>query len=209
MEEGAAASAEAVPPEASDRSKMKNKKLIIILIIAAVIGGMFSWYVGTRNRLVTLEEKTAASWAEIDNQLQRRSDLIPNLVSTVKGYAKHESDVFSSISEARARLAGSGTVAEKADGYNRMQSALGRLLAIAESYPQLKSDANFRQLQDELAGTENRIAVARKRYNDNVRSFNTQIKMFPASFVASQMGFEKMSYFEVSESAKALPKVEF
>lgn len=188
---------------------MKNKKLIIILIIAAVIGGMFSWYVGTRNRLVTLEEKTAASWAEIDNQLQRRSDLIPNLVSTVKGYAKHESDVFSSISEARAKLAGSGTVAEKADGYNRMQSALGRLLAIAESYPQLKSDANFRQLQDELAGTENRIAVARKRYNDNVRSFNTQIKMFPASFVASQMGFEKMSYFEVSESAKALPKVEF
>lgn len=186
-----------------------NKKILIIVIIAAVAGGIFSWYVGTRNRLVTLEEKTAASWAEIDNQLQRRSDLIPNLVSTVKGYAKHESDVFSSISEARAKLAGSGTVAEKAEGYNAMQSALGRLLAIAENYPQLKSDANFIRLQDELAGTENRIAVARKRYNDNVRSFNTQIKMFPASFVASQMGFEKMSYFEVAESAKALPKVEF
>lgn len=188
---------------------MKNKKLIIILIIAAVIGGMFSWYVGTRNRLVTLEEKTAASWAEIDNQLQRRSDLIPNLVSTVKGYAKHESEVFGNIADARSRLAGSATVEEKAEGYNAMQSALGRLLAIAENYPQLKSDANFIRLQDELAGTENRIAVARKRYNDNVRNFNTRIKMFPASFVASRMGFEKMSYFEVAESAKALPKVEF
>jgi len=188
---------------------MKNKGLMTILIIVAVVAVFFGWYMSTRNKLVTLDEQTSSTWAEIDNQLQRRSDLIPNLVSTVKGYAKHESDVFNGVAEARAKLAGSTTVEEKAEGYNQMQSALGRLLAIAENYPELKSNSNFQQLQDELSGTENRIAVARKRYNDSVRTFNTQIKMFPSSIVSGRLGFEKKSYFEIAESAKAVPKVEF
>lgn len=188
---------------------MKNKGLMTILIVVAVIAVLFGWYMSTRNKLVTLDEQTNSTWAEIDNQLQRRSDLIPNLVSTVKGYAKHENDVFNGVAEARAKLAGSTTVEEKAEGYNQMQSALGRLLAIAENYPELKSNTNFQQLQDELAGTENRIAVARKRYNDSVRIFNTQIKMFPSSIVAGRLDFEKKSYFEIAESSKAVPKVEF
>ena len=188
---------------------MKNTGLMIVLIIVAVIASIFGWYISTRNRLVTLDEQTSSTWAEIDNQLQRRSDLIPNLVNTVKGYAKHESDVFNNVAEARSKLAGATTVEEKADGYNQMQSALGRLLAIAENYPELKSNTNFLALQDELAGTENRISVARKRYNDSVRSFNTQIKMFPASIVAGNMGFEKKSYFEIADSARTAPQVQF
>ena len=114
---------------------MKNKTLMTVLIIVAVIAIIFGWYISTRNSLVTLDEQTSAAWSEIDNQLQRRSDLIPNLVNTVKGYAKHESDVFNGVAEARSKLAGATTVEEKADGYNAMQSALGRLLAIAENYP--------------------------------------------------------------------------
>lgn len=188
---------------------MKNKGLITVLIIVAVIAAIFGWYMSTRNKLVTLDEQTSSTWAEIDNQLQRRSDLIPNLVNTVKGYAKHESDVFNGVAEARAKLAGATTVEEAAEGYNQMQSALGRLLAIAENYPELKSNTNFLALQDELAGTENRISVSRKRYNDSVRTFNTQIKMFPSSIVAGRLGFEKKSYFEISDSARAVPQVQF
>ena len=188
---------------------MKNKGLMTVLIIVAVVAIIFGWYISTRNRLVTLDEQTNSTWAEIDNQLQRRSDLIPNLVNTVKGYAKHESDVFNNVAEARSKLAGATTVEEKADGYNQMQSALGRLLAIAENYPELKSNTNFLALQDELAGTENRISVARKRYNDSVRTFNTQIKVFPASIVAGSMGFEKKSYFEIADSARTAPQVQF
>ena len=190
---------------------MKNKGLMIVLIIVAVVAIIFGWYISTRNSLVILDEQTSSTWAEIDNQLQlqRRSDLIPNLVNTVKGYAKHESDVFNNVAEARSKLAGATTVEEKADGYNQMQSALGRLLAIAENYPELKSNTNFLALQDELAGTENRISVARKRYNDSVRTFNTKIKVFPSSIVAGNMGFEKKSYFEIADSARAVPQVQF
>jgi len=138
----------------------------IIVVLLIIIGG---WYVGTRNRLVTLDEEVNAAWSEIDNQLLRRSDLIPNLVQTVKGFAKQELQVFTEIAEARSRLAGARTVGQKAQGYNQLETALSRLLVVVEQYPLLKSSENFLRLQDELAGTENRIAVARKRYNDSVR----------------------------------------
>jgi LemA protein len=178
----------------------------LVVVLAVIVAG---WYVGTRNRFVTLEESIAASWAEIDNQLKRRADLIPNLVNTVKGFATQEREVFTQIAEARAKLAGSQTVPEAAESYNQLQSALGRLLVIVERYPELKSNQNFIRLQDELAGTENRIAVARKRYNDSVRVFNTRIRRFPSSVIANMMGLEKKDYFEVEEGAREVPSVEF
>ena len=183
---------------------------LVIIAVIVVLGIIFSaWYVGTRNRLVTLEENIDGAWAEIDNQLQRRNDLIPNLVATVKGFATQEREVFTQIAEARAKLAGSQTVGETARNYNQLQSALGRLLVIVEAYPELKSNQNFIRLQDELAGTENRIAVARKRYNDSVRIFNTRIRRFPTSSIARMMGLEKKEYFEIEEQARQVPEVDF
>ncbi len=178
----------------------------IIVVLGVIISG---WFITTRNTLITLEETIDASWAEIDNQLKRRSDLIPNLVATVKGFATQEREVFTQIAEARSKLAGATTVGETAQGYNQLQSALGRLLVIVEAYPELKSNENFIRLQDELAGTENRIAVARKRYNDSVRVFNTKIRMFPTSTVANMMGLEKREYFEIEEGAREVPEVDF
>lgn len=178
----------------------------IIVVLLIIIGG---WYVGTRNRLVTLDEEVNAAWSEIDNQLLRRSDLIPNLVQTVKGFAKQELQVFTEIAEARSRLAGARTVGEKAQGYNQLETALSRLLVVVEQYPLLKSSENFLRLQDELAGTENRIAVARKRYNDSVRILNTKIRRFPSSSVANMMGFKPREYFEIQEKARETPKVDF
>jgi len=183
---------------------------LIILIVAIVVVFIFgSWYVNTRNSLVQMEESVSAAWSEIDNQLQRRSDLIPNLVATVKGYASQEEQIFTQIAEARAKLAGANTVPETAAGYNQMQSALSRLLVVVENYPELKSNQNFIRLQDELAGTENRIAVARRRYNEAVRQFNTRIRSFPASIIAGQLGFSAKEYFQIEESAKQVPTVDF
>jgi LemA protein len=180
--------------------------ILAVVILGVVIG---SWYVRSRNQVITLDEDINGAWAEIDNQLQRRSDLIPNLVETVKGFAAHEEKVFADIANARAKLAGAGSVAETAEGYNEMQGALARLLVVVENYPNLKSNENFIQLQDELAGTENRIAVARKRYNDKVKAYNTRIRTFPGSTIAGSMGFEKRDYFEIDESARIAPKVNF
>ena len=180
-----------------------------ILAIAIIVLVAVSWYIRTKNSIITLDEDINGAWAEIDNQLQRRSDLIPNLVETVRGFAKQEQTVFIEIAEARAKLAGAGTVQEKAEGYNQMEGALSRLLVISENYPDLKSNQNFIQLQDELAGTENRIAVARKRYNDKVRTYNTRIRRFPGSSIAGSMGFETRDYFEIEESARSVPKVDF
>jgi len=192
---------------------MKNPLLVgifaLFFLCLFVGGGIFLWYISTRNDIIRLDETINQTMSEIDNQLQRRSDLIPNFVNTVRGYAAHESQVFSDIADARSRLAGAGTVEEKAAGYNEMQSALSRLLVVVEQYPDLKANQNFIALQDELAGTENRIAVARKRYNDSVSSFNTRIRTFPGSVVAGNMGFSPKAYFEIAESAREVPEVNF
>lgn len=186
-----------------------KKSLVVLLVIAAVLVGGIGYGIGTYNSLVTENESVKASLSQVDNQLQRRSDLIPNLVETVKGYASHEEEVFLGVSEARAKLAGSTTVADKAAADQQLTGALSRLLAISEAYPQLKADANFRQLSDELAGTENRIAVARKDYNDVAQRFNTTIQRFPTVIVANIAGFDKATYFEAQEGADQAPKVNF
>ncbi len=187
-----------------------SKKWIAPVAIVAIILiiGVF-WFVGQQNSLIRLEESIDASWSEVDNQLQRRSDLIPNLVATVRGFADQEQAVFGQIADARARLAGAQTVAETAESYGELQSALSRLLVIVESYPELRSNENFIRLQDELAGTENRIAVARRRYNESVREFNTRIRLFPARMVADRLGMVGREYFEVDESAREVPRVDF
>jgi LemA protein len=191
-------------------------KIFVIAIILSLLfvgllfaGGIGIWYISTRNSLIKLDETINQSMAEIDNQLQRRSDLIPNFVNTVKGYAAHEQQVYSDIADARSRLAGANTVQEKATGYNDMQSALARLLVVVEQYPDLKANQNFIALQDELAGTENRLAVARKRYNDSITSFNVRIRQFPGSIVAGRMGFVPHAYFEIAETARQVPTVQF
>ncbi|MDR2160104.1 MAG: LemA family protein [Treponema sp.] len=186
------------------------KKILPVIIVIAVLALIvIGFYVSTRNSLIGLDESAAAAWSEVDNQLQRRADLIPNFVSTVKGYAAHEEQIFTEIAQARARLAGGGTVEEKAAGYNALESALSRLLVVVENYPDLKASANFTALQDELAGTENRIAVARNRYNDSVRQFNTRIRTFPGSLFAGGLGFGPRPYFEIPEGAREAPPVAF
>lgn len=186
-----------------------KKGYMILLAIVVVIGMLVMYSVSTYNGLVTLNEDVKTSMSQIDNQLQRRNDLIPNLVETVKGYANQEKDIFLGVAEARAKLAGSKTVGEKAVADGELSGALTRLLAIAENYPQLKSDANFKQLSDELAGTENRIAVARKDYNDVANVFNKKRKVFPTVFFASMLGFGDVPYFNAEEGAKEVPKVNF
>lgn len=178
----------------------------IALVIMLVVGGAL---VGQYNALVTSNEAVDAAWAQVENVLQRRADLIPNLVETVKGYAAHEEEVFTRVADARSRLAGATTPAEAAAANAGLTSALGRLLAIAEAYPDLKANQNFLRLQDELAGTENRIAVERMRYNNQVRTFNTAIKRFPTRLLAGLFGFSERDYFEADQGAKEVPKVDF
>jgi len=185
-----------------------SKRIILIVIVLIVLFGacdMKSKY----NTMVNMNEDIKNKWAEIDNQLKRRYDLIPNLVNTVKGYARHEKEVFTQIAEARSKLAGATTINEKAKAASSMESAIGRLLVIVENYPQLKADSHFRALMDELAGTENRLAVARKRYNDAVAQYNKYIKMFPTNIFANMFNFKEGEYFKIEESEKANPKVEF
>lgn len=190
----------------------RENRFLWLIVLGVVVLGLFmigSWYVRTRNSLVAMEEQVAAAWSEIDNQLQRRADLIPNLVNTVRGFAQQEEEIFTSLADARARLAGAQGVQETAESYGELQSALSRLLVVVENYPQLRSNENFIRLQDELAGTENRIAVARRRYNESVQQFNTRIRSFPASIIAGSLGFEQKEYFEVPESAREVPEVDF
>ncbi len=191
---------------------MANKTTTVLIalgvIVLLVVGGI-AWYVGQRNSLIALDESVNGAWSEVDNQLQRRSDLIPNLVSTVRGFASQEQQVFSDIAEARARLAGAQTVSETAESYGQMESALSRLLVVVEAYPELRSNQNFLRLQDELAGTENRVAVARQRYNNSVQTYNSRIRMFPASMFAGGLGLTAREYFEVDETARAVPEVNF
>ncbi len=178
-----------------------------ILLLVLIVGGTF---IGKRNDMVRQQEGVRQAWAQVDNQLQRRSDLVPNLVETVKGIAAQEKDVFSNIAAARAAMSGAQTPGQRMAANDRLSGALGRLLVVVENYPQLRSSENFMRLQDELAGTENRIAVERRRYNQSVQAFNTFIKLFPNNLVASMTGFgEEEGYFEVSEEAREVPQVQF
>jgi LemA protein len=181
--------------------------IAIIVLIVAVIGGA---YVSSRNQMVTLDEQVKSNWAQVDVVLQRRADLIPNLVNTVKGFAAHEETVYADIANARAALLSAKTPSDKIAANGQLDGALGRLLAISENYPQLKSNENFLRLQDELAGTENRIAVERKRYNDSIQAYNTYIRQFPNSMFAGWAGFQpNNAYFQASATSREVPKVEF
>ena len=161
------------------------------------------------NRFVSEEESVKAQWAQVENQLQRRNDLIPNLVETVKGFAQQERDVLQAIADSRAKLAGAQTPEQRIQAANEQSAALARLLVIVENYPQLKSNETFARLMDELAGTENRIAVERMRYNERVQQYNTSRRQFPANITASVFGFDEYPLYQVPESAKVAPKVDF
>jgi LemA protein len=187
------------------------KILIIVLAVLLVAGLMFGGkYVGIRNELVTSKEGVAAAWAQVDVALQRRSDLIPNLVATVKGFATHEEKVIADVANARAQLGGARTPQEKINANSQLDGALGRLLVVVENYPNLKADQNFLRLQDELAGTENRIAIERRKYNEVVQAYNTKIQLFPDNIVASMSGFTREdAYFKTDAGARTAPKVAF
>jgi LemA protein len=182
--------------------------VVVILVVLALIVG--SWFVGKRNQMAVKREAVSAAWSQVDVVLQRRADLIPNLVETVKGYAKQEQAVFGEIAKARSALLGASTPQAKIAANGQLDGALGRLLVLVENYPDLKSNANFMRLQDELAGTENRIAVERRRYNETIQDYNTFIAQFPASFIASMSGFARNdAYFKTDEGARQAPKVDF
>jgi len=187
----------------------KRNLLIALAVIVVLIGLAYSFFKGNYNRFVALDEGVKSSWAQVENQLQRRFDLIPNLVETVKGYAKQEKDVLVEVTNARARVGGAATVPDKISANNELTGALSRLLVVVEKYPDLKSNQNFLRLQDELAGTENRISVERKRYNDAVQGYNVAIRSFPANLLAGMFGFGKATFFEAPAAAKAAPQVKF
>jgi LemA protein len=187
-----------------------NKGLIVIVVLVLIALVLFGPYVGVRNTLVTKNEAVKASWSQVDIVLQRRADLIPNLVETVKGYAQQEQTVFGDIAKARSALLSAGSPQDKIAANQQLDGALGRLLLIVENYPQLKSNENFLRLQDELAGTENRIAVKRKRYNDTLQDYNTYIQKFPNNIYAGWAGFKpNEAYFAATEESRQVPKVNF
>src|SRR5579864_5195370 len=187
-----------------------SKGLIAVIVLVLISLIAFGQYVGVRNALVTKNEAVKASWSQVDIVLQRRADLIPNLVATVKGIAQQEQTVFGDIAKARSALLSAGNPTEKIAANGQLDGALGRLLAIVENYPQLKSNENFLRLQDELAGTENRIAVERKRYNDTLQDYNTYVQQFPNSIFANWAGFKRNeAYFTATEESRQVPKVNF
>ena len=180
-----------------------------IIVILAIVVVMIGLGVLLYNRLIRLRNKVEEAWAQIDVQLQRRHDLIPNLVNTVKGYAEHEKSVFEEVTAARAADVSAQGAAAAGQAEDALGAALGRLFAVAENYPQLKADANFRQLQEELSDTEDKVAFARQYYNDNVREWNTRISSVPDMLVARMMGAQKAEYFELEDGAGAAPQVQF
>jgi LemA protein len=191
----------------------------VLIVIAVVVGGLFLWGLGVYNNLVGQDETVRKSWSDVEAQYQRRLDLIPNLVSTVKGYATQEQTVFIGVAEARSKVSQMTVTKEVLEdpqafakfqqAQDQLSSALSRLLVVAEQYPQLKSNENFMDLQKQLEGTENRITVARSRYNETVQAFNTTIRRFPASMVAGFTGFREKAYFQAKEGADEAPKVTF
>ena len=197
---------------------MKTKNLTVTLIVLAVVAVVAIWAISAYNGLVKSEEKVKTAWSQVENVYQRRADLIPNLVATVKGYASHESSTLEGVVEARAKatqvtVSADDLTEEKIAEFQKAQgelgSALGRLMAISEAYPDLKANENFRDLQAQLEGTENRIATERKNYNQEAREYNTAIRVFPKNLVASVFGFQAKGYFEAQEGAETAPVVEF
>jgi len=189
--------------------KAQKTVLIIVVILALLILIPFMYLKGTYNGLVTMDESVKGAWAQVENQLQRRYDLIPNLVETVKGYASHEKEVFVQVTEARSKVSGAANIGDKIQANNQLSSALSRLLVVVERYPELKANTNFVRLQDELAGTENRIAVERRRFNETVKAYNIKIRSFPTNIIAGMFGFEKATFFDVPQERQDAPKVKF
>jgi LemA protein len=182
--------------------------IALVVVLALLLGGCE--FVDTRNKLATERESIRGEWSQVDADLQRRADLIPNLVETVKGYAKEETTVIQSVANARAALVGAKTPQDKINADNQLTGALGRLLVVVENYPNLKANENFKQLQFELEGTENRILQARRRYNEAVQKYNTDLSLFPQNVVAGMAGFQREdAYFKTDEGARAAPKVQF
>lgn len=187
----------------------KKKSNVVLVSIIGVVLVSVMWFFSTRNNLAMMDENISGTWAQVENQLQRRYDLIPNLVNTVKGVAAHEKEVFIGIAEARSKLAGARNPSQMIKASQGMESALSRLLMVVEKYPDLKANQSYNRLMDELAGTENRLSVERRRFNEAVKQFNKTIRLFPKSFVASMSGFEKKEYFQINESARENVEVKF
>jgi LemA protein len=185
------------------RQAVHSARVAVLLFVAATLSGC------SYNKFTTQEEAIKGAWAEVQNQLQRRNDLIPNLVETVKGFAAHEEGIFKEIADARSRLLAAKTPEETIQAANQQTSALGRLLAVVENYPNLKANEQFNRLMDELAGTENRLTVARMRYNERIQEYNAATRRFPGNVTAKMFGFKQYPYFEVPPSATAVPKVDF
>ncbi len=190
-------------------SKGLKVLLIVGVVILVLLLGTYGLIKGKYNTFVQLDEGVKAAWAQVENQLQRRYDLIPNYVETVKGYAAHEKEVLIQVTEARAKVGGAQTVPDKIEANNQLSSALSRLLLVVERYPDLKANENFIRLQDELAGTENRISVERRRYNEAVQTYNVYRRSFPNNIFAGMFGFETAEFFKAAEEAQAAPKVNF
>ena len=187
-----------------------SKKWMWIIGIVAVVLIAVMWVIGIYNNLVSMDVSVKAAWSQVENQYQRRMDLIPNLVETVKGYKIHEADVIEHVADARAKLAGASSVSDKVKATNGLEGALSRLLMVVENYPNLKADANFRQLMDSLEGTENRISVERMRYNETVKEYNIAVRKFPTSIFAGMFGFDReKTLFKAAEGAQEVPKVKF
>ena len=196
------------------------KALVIILVIVVAIFGVVKFFAGTYNTMVSVDEGVLSQWAQVENQYQRRLDLVPNLVATVKGFASHESEVFTQVAEARSQAGGvmqlssdvlddPEALAKFQQAQNSLGGALQRLLSVTENYPQLQANQNFMALQDELEGTENRIATERMRFNETVQEYNKYIRKFPNNIIANMNGFDKKAYFTSTDEAKTAPKVEF
>ena len=195
-----------------------KKGLIVIIVIAVVALGIFMWVKGTYNGLVTKQEGVESAWSQVENVYQRRADLVPNLVATVKGYAAHEKETLEGVVSARAKATQMTVDPTKLDeaslkkfqeAQDELGNAIGRLLMITENYPELKANENFLQLQAQLEGTENRITVERQKFNETAKAYNTEVRKFPANIIAGMFGFERKPYFEAKEGADEAPKVEF
>lgn len=191
-----------------------KKSTIVLLVVLGLLASVVLWGISTGNSMVTLDEGVKEKWSQVENVYQRRADLIPNLVNTVKGYAKHEADVLEEVTRARSQVGQvqvkSGDDLKKFDqAQGQLSSALSRLLVVAEKYPDLKADRNFLELQSQLEGTENRISVERMRFNEASREFNVYIRLFPQSIVAGMRGFQPKVYFEAEKGSKVAPKVQF